>query len=212
MLIDPTSPYAEAAAMAMGRSMDDVIIAAADGTAYTGVSGGTSTAFDTGMIVDVQIRWSGVTAADCGLNVAKLLEAGKLLGSNNVDPDEEKWVVINARQIKSLLMDTRVSSHDYNAIKPLVSGQIVQFAGFNIVPTERIGTDANSDDKCLYWAKGGMLLAIGKDISGRISERADKNYATQVFSSMTIGATRMEEVRVGYIECDIDAGPEGDLD
>lgn len=212
MLIDPTSPYAEAAAMSMGRAMDDVIIAAADGTAYTGQSGGTSTAFDTNMIVDVQTRWAGVTADDCGLNVAKLLEAGKLLGSNNVDPDEEKWLVINSRQIKSLLMDTHISSHDYNAVRPLQDGQVAKFAGFNIIPTERIGTDSNGDDKCLFWAKGGMLLAIGKDIGGRISERADKNYATQVFSSMSVGATRMEEVRVGYIECDPDGGPDGNLD
>jgi hypothetical protein len=207
MLIDPTSQYAEAGAMAMGRAMDDAIIAAADGTAYTGVDGGTSTAFDTNMIVDVQTRWPGVSGADLGLNVAKLLEAKKLLSAGNVDPDDECWCVINAAQVKSLLMDTRVSSHDYNSIKPLVNGQVAQFAGFNIVVTERIGTDTNSDHKCLFWAKGGMLLGVGKDISSRISERADKNYATQVFLSMTIGATRMEEARVGYIECDPTAGP-----
>jgi hypothetical protein len=207
MLIDPTSQYAEAGAMAMGRSMDDAIIAAADGTAYTGVDGGTSTAFDTNMIVDVQTRWPGVSGADLGLNVAKLLEAKKLLSSGNVDPDDECWAVVNAAQVKSLLMDTRVSSHDYNSIKPLVNGQVAQFAGFNIVVTERIGVDSNSDHKVLFWAKGGMLLGVGKDITSKISERADKNYATQVFLSMTIGATRMEEARVGYIECDPSAGP-----
>lgn len=210
MLIDPTSAYAEAGAMAMGRAIDDAIIAAADGTAYTGVDGGTSTSFDTNMIVDVQTRWPGVTAADVGMNVAKLLEAGKLLGAGNVDPDEEKWCVMNARQIKSLLMDTKISSHDYNAIKPLVSGQVSQFAGFNIIPTERIGTDANGDDKVLFWAKGGMLLGLGRDITTKITERPDKNYATQVFCSMTIGATRMEEARVGYIECDAGGNPEAD--
>lgn len=211
MLIDPTSQYAEAAAFAMGRAMDDAIIAAADGTAYTGVDGSTSTAFDTGMVVDVQTVWPGVSAADTGLNVAKMLEAGKLLGSNNVDPDDEKWMIVNSRQVKSLLMDSRVSSHDYNAIKPLVNGQISQFAGFNIIPTERIGVDSNSDDKVLFWARGGMLLGIGKDIMTKISERPDKNYATQVFSCMSIGATRMEEARVGYIECDPGANPEADV-
>jgi hypothetical protein len=212
MLIDPTSQYAEAAAMAMGRSMDDAIIAAADGTAYTGEAGGTSTAFDTNMIVTVQVRWPGVSADDCGLNVAKILEAKKLLGSNNVDPDDECFMILNARQIKSLLMDTRISSHDYNEIKPLVSGQISRFGGFNMIPTERIGVDSNSDEKVLFWAKGGILLGVGKDIMTRISERADKNHATQVFASMDIGATRMEEARVGYIACDPDGGPDGNLD
>ena len=207
MLIDPCSMYAEAAAMAMGRAMDDAIVAAADGTAYTGVDGSTSTSYSSAMTVDVQIRAPGVSAADLGLNVAKILEAGALLGQNDVDPDEEKFMVVNARQIKSLLNDTRISSHDYNAVKPLVSGQVSQFAGFNIIPCNRIGVDSNSDDKVLYWAKGGMLLGIGKDIMTRISERPDKNYACQAFGSMTIGATRMEEVRVGYIECDPTAGP-----
>lgn len=212
MLIDPASPYAAAASMAMGRAMDDLIIAAADGTAYTGVDGSTSTAYDTNMTVDVQVRWPGVSADDCGLNVAKILEAAKLLGQNDVDPDEEKFLVVNARQIKSLLQDTKISSADFNAVKPLVSGEVSMFGGFTIIPCNRIGTDGNSDDKCLFWAKGGMLLGIGKDITTRVSERPDKNYATQVFASMDIGATRMEEVRVGYIECDIDGGPEGNLD
>lgn len=212
MLIDPTSQYAEAAAMAMGRAMDDAIIAAADGTAYTGVDGTTSTAFDTNMVVDVQVRWAGVTADDCGLNVAKILEAAKVLGQNDVDMDEEKFMVVNARQIKSLLLDEKVSSHDYNVIKPLVEGQVSRFGGFTIVPCNRIGVDGNGDDKVLFWAKGGMLLGVGKDINTRISERPDKNYATQVFGSMDIGATRMEEVRVGYIECDPDGGPTGALD
>lgn len=212
MLIDPAGPYAEAAAMALGRKMDDVIIEAATGTAYTGVAGGTSTAFDTNMIVDVQVRWAGVSADDCGLNIAKLLEAGELLAANNVDPDEEKWCIVNARQVNSLLQDTRISSFDYNSVKPLVDGKIGRAAGFNLISTQRIGTDGNGDDKVLFWTKGGMKLAIGKDIGGRVSERPDKNYATQIYNSMTIGATRMEEGRVGYIECDPDAGPEGNLD
>ena len=42
MLISPQSEYAQAGAWAMGRAMDDAIIAAATGTAYGGVSGGTS--------------------------------------------------------------------------------------------------------------------------------------------------------------------------
>ena len=43
LLINPTSTYAQAAAAALGRSMDDVCISAFLGTANTGVAGGTST-------------------------------------------------------------------------------------------------------------------------------------------------------------------------
>jgi hypothetical protein len=210
MLIDPTSPYAEAASMAMGRAIDDAIVAAADSAAFTGVDGSTSTAFDTNMIVDVQTVWPGVSAADTGLNVAKLITASRLLGQNDVDPDEEKFIVVNARQISSLLKDEKLSSHDYNVVKPLVEGQVSKYMGFTIIPCNRIGVDSNADDKVLFWAKGGILLGLGKDISTKITERPDKNYATQVFASMTIGATRMEEARVGYIECDVGASPTTD--
>lgn len=212
LLIDPTSPYAEAAAMAAGRQIDDIIIAAADAVAFTGVDGATSTAFDTGMVVDVQVRWPGVSADDCGLNVAKIIEARRLLGRNNVDPDDEKYMIVNDDQIASLLKDERISSADYNVVRPLVDGTVTRFGGFMMIPCNRLGRDANGDDKVLFWAKGGMALGVGQDIKTRIGERADKNYATQVFCSMTMGATRLEEVRVGYIECDPDGGPAGNLD
>ncbi len=207
MLIDPTSPYAAAAAMAMNRKMDDIIIAAADAAAFTGVTGATSTAFDTNMIVDVQVRDVGVSAADLGFNVAKVIEASRLLAANEVDEDEEKYIVWNARQRASMLNSTRATSSDYNAVKALTTGQINEFLGFRFIRSERIGTDANSDDKVLFWAKSGMRLGLGSDIKLRVSERPDKNYSMQVHATMTLGATRMEETKVGYIECDTSAGP-----
>lgn len=211
MLIDPTSQYVEAAAMALGRAMDDAIIDAATGTAYTGVDGGTSTSFSSAMTVAKTVRWPGVSSADCGLNVAKLNEAKKLLGMQDVDPDDECYIAVNARQIHSLMLDEKMTSFDYQAIKPLTDGKISKALGFTFLPTNRIGL-SGSDDRVIYWAKGGMLLGIGSDIMTRVSERDDKNYATQAFASMSIGATRMEEVRVGDIICDIDGGPNGDLD
>ena len=48
MLISPQSEYAMAGAWAMGRAMDDSIIAAAVGTAYGGVAGGTSVSLPSG--------------------------------------------------------------------------------------------------------------------------------------------------------------------
>lgn len=210
MLINPASEYATAAMWAMGRSIDDAIIAAFNGTAYTGSDGSTSTAFDTGMIVDVQTVWPGVSAADTGLNLMKLIEARKLLGANDVDPDEEVFAAVNARQISSLLKDERVVSGDYNSALPLVSGMVSKVGGVTLIPCNRIGVDANSDDKVPFWTRSGMLLALGQDMTTRITERDDKNYATQVFCSMTIGATRMEEKRVGYIECDPGASPTTD--
>jgi hypothetical protein len=210
MLIDPAGPYAEAGMWAMGRAIDDEIITAFDAVAYTGANGSIQTPFDTNMIVDVQTVWPGVSAADTGLNIAKLIECRKKLGANEVDPDEEVYVAVNARQISSLLKDERVISGDYNSALPLISGKVSRVGGCTLIPCNRIGVDTNGDDKCYYWTKSGMLLALGKEMTTRVSERADKNYATQVFNSMTVGATRMEEGRVGYIECDPGASPTTD--
>lgn len=207
MLIDPTSSYAINAAYAANRKIDEVIIAAADGTAYTGVDGSTQTAFDTNMIVDVQTRDVGVSAADLGLNVAKIIEAGRLLAANEVDEDEPKYIIWNARQRASLLNSTKATSSDYNSVKALVSGQISEFMGFQFIRSERIGTDANSDDKVLFWAKSGMKLGVGMSPKTRIAERADKGFNWYVYTCMSIGATRMDENKVGYIECDVSAGP-----
>lgn len=211
MLIDPTSEYAQAAMWALGRAIDDVIITAVDAAAFTGVDGSTSTVFDTNMIVDVQTVWPGVTAADTGLNLAKLIEARRLLAENDVDPDEEVIVPVDGTQISSLLKDERVVSGDYNSALPLVSGKISHVGGCTLVPCNRLTTDANSDTKVPFWTRSGLLLATGQDIMGRISERDDKNYSTQVYASMSIGATRMEEKRVGYIECDPGASPITDV-
>lgn len=210
LLADPTSPYAEAAAMAFGRTIDDIILDAVTAVAYSGETGASQVSYDSNMTVDVQTVWPGVSAADTGLNLAKLIEARKKLGANEVDPDEEVYVPVNARQISSLLKDERVVSGDYNSALPLVSGKISRVGGCTLIPCNRILTDANGDDIVPYWTRSGMLLAMGKEPSSRVSERADKNYATQVFMSMNAGAVRMEEGRVGYIECDPGASPTTD--
>jgi hypothetical protein len=199
MLIDPSGPYAVAASNAMGRAIDEVIIAAADGTAYTGVAGGTSTSYAAANTIDVQV---GITpAADTGLNVGKLRAAKQVLDANEAE-DDDRTMVINAKQLQNLLAETEITSSDYSVVKALVHGEVSTFLGFNFIRTELIAVDANSDHKVLYWQNSGMKLAIGSEPSVKISERDDKNYATQVFVSMAIGATRMQEELVGYIECD----------
>lgn len=116
-LVSFTGPYAEAQAMALGRAMDDEIIAAADGTAFTGVDGSTSTAFDTSNIVDVQV---GGSSSDVGLNVAKLRAASEILNASDIDPEIERYCIVNAKQLKNLLAETAVTSSDFNTVKALI--------------------------------------------------------------------------------------------
>jgi hypothetical protein len=196
MLIDPTSSYAQAAAAAMGRAMDDVIIAAALGTAATGETGsGSATITNT------------IANGNTNLTLAKLREAKFQLDSGDVDPSIQRYIAVGPSQIQSLLADTTVTSSDFNTIKALVQGELDTFMGFKFIMTNRLttaddGAEADQIRNCFAWAEDGITLGLGKDISARIDERADKSYATQVYYCMSLGAVRMEEAKVVQIDCD----------
>tara|TARA_R100000700_G_scaffold37519_1_gene47805 strand:+ start:12290 stop:13150 length:861 start_codon:yes stop_codon:yes gene_type:complete len=192
MLIDPTSSYAKAAAAAMGRAMDDVIIAAALGTAKTGVSGGTDTALPSGQ---------KVAHGSAGLTVAKLLSAKKILDQNSVDPSIKRFCIVSPEQVEDLLNTTEVKSSDFNTVKALAQGDINSFLGFEFITSNRLTQDATPNRQVIAFASDGIKLGIGKDITARISERDDKSYSTQVYYCMDIGATRMEEEKVVEIAC-----------
>jgi hypothetical protein len=192
MLISPQSEYAMAGAWAMGRAMDDAIIGAATGNAFGGVSGGTTIALPATQKIAVNAS---------GLTLAKLIEAKEILDGNDVDPDEPRFMIVTSKQMTNMLNETKITSADYASVKALVQGQIGTFLGFNFIRTERLGLDGNGDRQVLAFTKSAIGLAVGADVSTRISERADKNYATQVFLSMTIGATRIEDEKMVEIAC-----------
>jgi len=191
MLADPTSSYAQAAAYAMGRAMDDAIIAAATGTAYTGVAGGTSTSLPAGQKI--------LEAGTAGLTVAKLRQAKKILDLGDVDPSIARYIIVGPKQIDDLLGTTEVTSSDFNTVKALAMGDINSFLGFNFIVSNRLNL-ASSKRDCIAFAQDGLLLAVGKDTTARIDERSDKGYATQVYYSAAFGSTRMEEAKVVQIQ------------
>jgi hypothetical protein len=192
LLADPTSTYSRAAAAAMGRAMDDVIISAALGSAQTGKDGSTSTALPSAQKIAV---------ASSGLTIAKLVSAKEILDSGNVDPSIARHIVCSPKQISDLLNNTTVTSSDYNTVKALAMGEINTFVGFNFHVSNRLNTDGSGDRQVIAFASDGIKLAVGKEPAARIDERADKSYATQVYYCQSIGATRMEESKVVEIAC-----------
>ena len=188
LLIDPTSSYAQAAAFAMGRAMDDEIISAALGTAFTGETGSTSTA-----------NANQIVHGSAGLTIAKLRTAKQTLDLNSVDPSIPRFIIVGPKQITDLLGTTEVTSSDFNTVKALANGEINSFLGFNFIVSNRLSL-SGSTRSCIAYAQDGIALAVGKDVQARIDERADKSYATQVYYCMSIGATRMEEAKVVEVQ------------
>lgn len=187
-LIDPTSPYAMNAAWAAGRKMDAVIVAALAGNAYAGVAGATTVALPSAQ---------KVAAASAGLTIAKLRSAREILLAADIDLDMGATCIINPAGLTDLLSATEITSSDYNTVKALVQGQVDTFLGFKFVVSTQV-----TALKAYCYAKNAAVLAVGSEPVVRISERADKNYATQVFVEMDIGATRVEDegvVEISYV-------------
>jgi hypothetical protein len=189
MITDPTSSYAQAQAFALGRAMDDVIISAATGVAYTGASGTTQTSLS-----------NTIAAGGTGMTLAKLREAKYILDNADVDPSLPRIIVISPKQLQDMLAITEVQSADYNTIRALVSGDVNTYMGFQFVTSTRLAK-SGSDRTCFVYAIDGILLAMAKDLTVRVDERPDKSYAHQVYACMSLGATRMEEEKVVSIIC-----------
>lgn len=214
MLNDPSSEYVMAAMWALGRSMDDEIIAASTGNAYSGQKGATAVPFPS-----TQQYAANDTTAVSNLNVRTLIAVKGVLDAAEVDEMEPRYFICASSQIQSLLNQTQVTSADYNSVKALVAGQIDTYMGFKFIRSERLltmaagtsgsgstgavgsGTSLTGFRRCIAFSKMGLLLAVGENIVSRISERDDKSYSTQAYARMSVGATRMEEVKVVDVIC-----------
>jgi hypothetical protein len=215
MLIDPQSAYMQAQMWAHGRAMDDSIISAALGNAYGGKEGGSAVAMP-----NTQKLTSVSGGAGANLNVQALRRAKEIFDANDVDESIPRYMAINASALQSLLSETEVTSSDYNSVKALVMGEVDTFLGFKFIRTQRLndqsgtlafdtaagtvgagGGDADGYKQCFAWAQDGVLFALASDLEGRIDERSDKSYATQVYSRSSFGATRLEEEKVVEILC-----------
>lgn len=198
MIIDPASPYAMAGAAAMNRAKDDVILTAFFGTNFTGENGTTSETFNTttyGVGVDV-----GGTASS--LNVAKLQKAVRLLMSfNKGELDEAVYAAISSYEHDALLKEVQIANKDFNNSAVLVDGRVRRFMGVDFRVTERL--NISSGNRLVpVWVKSGMHMGMWDEIMTRISERADKSHATQVYLSGTFGATRTQLGKVIQIAAD----------
>ena len=195
MLADPASDYMKAGVWAMGRKMDDIIIAAMSGNAVSIDEDDASS--NVALPAAQKIAVSGTT----DMNITKLMQAKKILDASDVDPDLPRHIVMKSNQFYDLLGDNQIQSSDYNTVKALVAGDIDTFMGFKFHRSERLAVDSSSDTLCLAWIPEGIGLSMGMDVKTEISERPDKNYSTQVYAQMCLGAVRIEDEKVVEIAC-----------
>lgn len=197
----PTSPVVQSHAAAYARTCDSLIIDALGGTAYTGESGTTATPLPAGQKVAVNYVESG-SVANSGLTIAKLRAAKFILDSSEVDEEEERIIVVSAKQLQDLLRTTEITSIDYNSVKALVDGTVNTFMGFKFRRTQLLPLVSATDVRSIYvYVKSGVILAE-RGLKTHMDIRTDLSHSLQVRSVASLGATRSEEKKVVEIACD----------
>ncbi len=197
----PTSPVVQSHAAAYARTADQVIIEALGGSAYTGETGVTPTSLPSGQKVAVNYVETG-SVANSGLTIGKLRAAKFILDANEVDEEEERIIVVSAKQLQDLLRTTEITSADYNSVKALVDGSVNTFMGFKFRKTQLLPLNSSTDVRSSYvYVKSGIVLAE-RGLKTHMDVRTDLSHSLQIRSVASLGATRLEEKKVVEIACD----------
>lgn len=186
MLVDPQSDYVKAMVASLNRAKDDVIITALGGNSRS----------TTGNIVLPSAQ--KIAVGGTGLTKAKIIQARRLFRKNEADNHngEELFITYTAAAAADILADTTLTSADYMAAKFLQEGDVEgKWMGFTWIPSER--TPLSSGTRMLYaFAKSGVTLGKGADITTKVGEDPGKGFNTRVYAKMSIGAVRVEEEKV----------------
>jgi len=186
MLIDPTSDYVKAMVASLNRAKDDVIISS---------MGGLSRATTGNIILPSTQK---IAVGGTGLTKAKIIQARKLFRRNEADNHngEELFISYTASAAADILADATLTSQDYLAGQFLQSGDVEgKWMGFTWIPSER--TPLSGNTRLLYaWAKSGVTLGKGADITTKVGEDPGKGFNTRVYAKMSIGSVRVEEEKV----------------
>ena len=205
MLIEPTNEYMQNQARALGRQSDDLIITAALGDAAAGVTPTTSTASlkdesvsinGDGTVTSLGTLATVETIVD--MTLAKIATMQQLFDDEDVDEEIPRMWAITPKDVRAMLQLTALTSSDFVTLKPLETGDIVNFLGFNFIKSTRLTKDAvgSTGYRTFAWAKDGIIYASAKGIESHIDQLPTKSYTTQVYSKMNGGAVRMEGAKV----------------
>lgn len=202
LLIDPQAVYTQNQVFSLYRAIDDVIITAIFGAAYSGHTGATTVNnYDVGecrlVNSDGTIEAAGSDWDDdteTPLTIAKLLTCKQLLDDAEIDPERQRYFVTNPYNINQLMNTTEVKSADYNTVRALAQGQVDSFMGFKFIVSTRLPADDTDTGatKCAAFAQDAIVLAVAEEPSVSVSVRNDLCDSIQVFSTLSIGATRVE--------------------
>lgn len=209
--IDVKSPIAVQTAKAIRRAQDDRWLQGYYGNALTGEDGATVVPFKAANIVAVNQDEGG----NVGLSLAKLIYISTLMDSHFLaDEGEERIAIITAKQKKDLLKLIQIQSRDYNPqqVLALQNAKVIEFMGFTFIQAEignagayplgsALTVDGNGYRRVPFFVKSGMHFGTWTDFFGRVTERDDKAFSTQIYGETCVAATRVNEDKCFQMLC-----------
>lgn len=216
-MTNPQNGYTNSIVMALGRRADKHIIDNLIGSATTAsVTSGSgvitygSTALPAGQIL-------GTNAA---ITLTNIIGANELLSKASAPNGAgERVFLYSPGQLRDILAITQASSSDFTKNQIHDKGTIngLQWEGFSWIEIpdvvdpalnvlgRMLNFVAGSPNvrQCIAFHRGAAGLAVGRDITTNINERADLNNALQVRSVMMMSAVRVWEggvVRVDVLD------------
>ena len=195
MLIEPNSNLARELAYAMRRKTDDILIAAATGTALDGDGG--AVAFD----------WANQSVGDYASPISfdAITAVQEAFMKNDIDPQVPKVAVIGPTQVRKLLQLTEMTSSDFVHREYLqrltASGIVANWMGFTWICSTRLldGADTGGGGgtlDCLFYTDRAIGLQVNRDISARVAEDPTVSFAWRIYSYATMGAVRVEDEQI----------------
>lgn len=186
MLIDPLSTLTQNLAMGSNRNKDDVIIAAATGTALDG--DGNTNVFPASQEV-------GDYSAAISLDLIN--EMDEIFYNNDIDADEPKCVIISPFQRRTLLGLLEVTSGDFQGDSmALRNGYLPNFLGYDWIVSTRLLNPIAGDVDCLAFTQKAIGLQMNRDITTRVAEDPSTSFMWRVYGFQTLGAVRVEDEHI----------------
>jgi hypothetical protein len=201
ILIDPKSAYVVNAVKAMGRRVDETVIAALDGDVFEGETGATVTSFDT---VNQEVLSTFDASGDVIMTVAKLREAIRILTANDVDLEMDDVVcALHPNSWDALLGETEFTSGDFGRQRLMSGGPIPgpEFLGMNFVRTTLLEEAAGIRDNFVF-VRSAMGLKMGADIMVTVDRLPTLSNAEGIIVKSSFAATRIEDAGVVRILTD----------
>lgn len=198
-LVNPQSATVERFVQACNFNMDATIVAALAGNAVA-----TDSDFS---VTNVALpAGQKIANGSTNMNVAKIKDAVKILGNNDVDLAEEPvYLAINYNMYRTLLSSSEFINRDYKLSAPLEINikSLNEFLGVNIrIISKDLLPKSGNIGSAFMFTKSSLVLGLNNKYSTEALQDPTKGGSIRVITKQSIGAVRMEEEKVVQIDCD----------